>query len=207
MDDGRRTRARATRAALAAVLILVAAVAGCGGSGREVKEAQLAEVVLQPADLPHAFVQFDAGRQVRLDRVPGPRFDETRYGREGGWKARYNRNGTKDTRGPLVVESRVDLFRDTGGADTDLDAYREQFKTTPVGARVVRVPQVGEESVGMTSTSGGNPAVRYVTVAWRDGNVTASVTVNGFAPNLRVADAVALARAQERRIAAALGRG
>jgi hypothetical protein len=52
----------------------------------------------------------------------------------------------------------------------------------------------------------GRPAARFVSVAWRDGNVTASVTVNGFAPGLRPADAVALARAQERRIARALGR-
>jgi len=194
------------RASLAVALLLVALMAGCGGSGHTLRDAQLSDVVLQPADLPGAFTQFDVGRQARLDRVAGPRYDATRYGRESGWKARYNRPGTAQTKGPLVVESRVDLFHDSKGAQTDLEAYRVQFQETPA-SRIVAVPKIGEGSVAAEQMRAGTPPVRFVTVAWRDGNVTASVAVNGFAAHTTLADAVALARKQEKRIADALGRG
>jgi|1185.fasta_scaffold119555_1 hypothetical protein len=188
------------------VLVLLCALlaAGCGGP-KLVKDDQLPRLVLQPADLPRAFTRFDEGRQVRLDRVPGPRADPARFGREDGWKARFNRAGTAATRGPLVVESRVDLFGDAGGAKQDLAAYAGQFRRTASGARPVAVRGLGSEATALVQQRPGPPAARFVTVAWRDGNVTASVTANGFAAGLELADAVALARAQQRRIAAALG--
>jgi hypothetical protein len=60
--------------------------------------------------------------------------------------------------------------------------------------------------VAVVQDRSGEPAARFITVAWRDATVTAAVTVNGFAKGLRLADAVALARAQQRHIAAALSR-
>jgi hypothetical protein len=47
--------------------------------------------------------------------------------------------------------------------------------------------------------------LRYVSVAWRDRNVSALVVVSGFAPGATVNDAVALARKQELRLKAAAG--
>jgi hypothetical protein len=189
--------------AWAAVLVVGLLVTGCGGA-RIVDESKLSTLVLQPGDLPAAFARFDAGRQVQLDRVAGPRFDRSRFGRKDGWKARYNRAGTAATRGPLVVESRSDLFGDAAGATKDLAAYRAQFRRTPGPA--TRVARLGEDAVAVVQDRSGEPAARFITVAWRDANVTASVTVNGFAKGLRLADAVALARAQQRHIAAALSR-
>jgi hypothetical protein len=186
------------------VLCALGLVAGCGGGGPAIGVAQLSKLVLQPGDLPPAFAQFDAGRQVQVDRVQGPRFDNSRYGREDGWKARYNRAGSPATAGPLVVESRADLFKAKSGATTDLLAYREQFKATP-NAHLIGVPRIGDESVAMTQLRPGAPAVRFYTVAWRDANVTGSVAVNGFAGKLTLGQALALARAQERHIAAARG--
>jgi hypothetical protein len=183
--------------AAAAVALLLA---GCGGSdaGR-VQASRLAQLVLAPGDLPAAFTQFDGGRQVRIDAVSGPRKQPERFGREGGWKARYNRPGAKATRGPLVVESRADVFKSADGAGDDLDAYRKQLEAEP-GARLVDPPELADEAVASTSLQVGG--IRHYTVAWRDRNVTASVAINGFEGRVGLADAVRLARAQERRISA-----
>ena len=70
-------------------------------------------------------------------------------------------------------------------------------------ARLVRVPVIGDDAVAMTTIQQGLGKVRFYTVAWRDRNATASVSINGFAPGVTLADAVALARAQERRVGAA----
>jgi hypothetical protein len=189
-----------------ASLLTVAVLAACGGGGpRTVPPSQLSKLVLHGQDLHGPFAAFDTGRQTRLDRVAGPRSDPQRFGRQGGWKARYNRPGSPATRGPLVVESRADVFKDEAGAAKDLTAYRAQFAREP-GARPLRVAHLGAAATAITQQRPGKPAAQFVSVAWRDGNVTASVVANGFAPGLRPADAVALARAQERRIAQALGR-
>jgi hypothetical protein len=178
---------------------LVAALAGCGGSHAElVPKEKLAQLVLQPGDLPPAFGQFDGGRLVQLDAPPGPRADPARFGREDGWKARYHRAGGESTRGPLVVSSRADLFAKASGAADDLDAYREQLSVVP-GARLLADPQLGDGAVASTSQQAGGG--RTYTVAWRDRNVSASVAVDGF--HVALADVLRLARAQERRIARA----
>src|SRR4051812_43784178 len=152
------------------VLVLLCALlaAGCGGP-KLVKDDQLPRLVLQPADLPRAFTRFDEGRQVRLDRVPGPRADPARFGREDGWKARFNRAGTAATRGPLVVESRVDLFGDAGGAKQDLAAYAGQFRRTASGARPVAVRGLGSEATALVQQPPGPPPagrVRWGSAGW-----------------------------------------
>jgi hypothetical protein len=179
-------------------LAVVAALAGCGGSQSLVPTQKLPQLVLQPGDLPPAFEQFDGGRQVRLDAPPGPRADASRFGRENGWKARYHRGGGASTRGPLVVSSLADLFAQASGAEDDLDAYREQLAAVP-GARLLADPQLADGAVASSSEQAGGG--RTYTVAWRDRNVTASLTVDGF--HVALGDALRLARAQERRIAGA----
>jgi hypothetical protein len=183
-------------------IALVVLLAACGAA-KTVPPSKLPKLVLQPADLPGPYTAFDVGRQTQLDRVPGPRSDPARFGRQGGWKARYNRPGSTATRGPLVVESRADVFQDATGAAKDLAAYRTQFARQS-GGRPFRV-RLGTAAAGVMQQRPGRPAVRFISVAWQDGNVTASVVVNGFASGLGAADAVALARAQERRIAGASG--
>ena len=192
----------------AAALVLLA---GCGdGDGEKIEAKRLARIVLQPADLGRAFDQFDEGKLVRADIHPGPRADETRFGHQGGWKARYKRSGSTATRGPLVIESRADVFEDAGGAEKDLDAYRAEFEgeveTAGNAATLVDVPQVGEETVARTLGQGtGSFAVRFYTVAWRYRNATASVLVQGFRGKLTMRDALALARKQQRRLVRATG--
>jgi hypothetical protein len=60
-------------------------------------------------------------------------------------------------------------------------------------------PQLGDSSAGFAVRQGGNPGLRVFIVAWTEGPVSASVTVNGFT-GVSVGQTVALARRQDRRI-------
>jgi hypothetical protein len=194
---------RAVLLALSCVLAFV----GCAfGDEDDTLEAQdLRELVLQQADLQRVFVRFDEGRQITADLPTGARADSRRFGRVGGWKARFRRSGTQATPGPLVVESRVDLFESADGAKQEVEVTEseptdpESAQWSPVGA-----PRLGDESFVVTarerSFRGG---VRYYLIVWRDDNVTASVLASGFAGRFALEDALRLARRQQRRTAAA----
>ena len=190
--------------ALLAALVLP----GCGHDGATIPRERLSRLVLQPTDLPRGFSSFDEGKQVRADAHPGPREDPKRFGRVDGWKARYRWVGDRSARRPLVVESRADLFEDDGGAGEDLDAYREELESPPAGSglRVTSFepPKLGDgDAVGFRARQG---QLLFVTIAWRRANATASVRADGFAGRMKVADAVALARRQARRLDAEASR-
>jgi hypothetical protein len=179
-------------------------LAACGGSSvRTVGAAQLSSLVLGSKDVGSAFASFNNGPQVSLDNAGTVRADPQRYGREGGWIARYHRGGSPSTLGPLVIESRADVFKDTAGAKTDLRAYSDVLNQMP-GARPVSLPgpTVGEAAVGVTFVQASSKPLRFYRLAWRDRNVTASVLLEGFNGKLHLDQALALARKQERLIAA-----
>jgi hypothetical protein len=190
-------------------LALIALVAGgCGGSAPTISKDALAGIVLAPGDLPQ-LRRFDVGPQARLDNLAGPRKDPTRFGREGGWKARYRRPGTPRTPGPLVVESRADVFSSSDGAKRDLHAYDEEFTqmiaTAPGLRRRLPSPgHLGEAAIAMTLRQPGSLPVRFYRIAWREHNATASVVVEGFEGRISLAEAVALARRQEAHLRAAI---
>jgi hypothetical protein len=184
----------------ALLLVLVLACAGCGsGGGPTIAKSKLPALVLQEEDVA-AFSQFGNGTQVSADAHPGPRHDPQRFGRLGGWISRYKRSGSTTTRGPLVIESRADLFHSTGGAKKDLAAYADELDATAasVGGRELHAPSVGDDAHAFVYGTG---AARFYAVAWRHGSATASVVVQGF--HVGLGDAVALARKQERRLASA----
>lgn len=184
-------------------LLAVLLVTGCMSDGSPgIREGDLEKLVLQPSDLPAAFQRFDEGHQVQADFPAGTRADPARFGRVEGWKARYRRPGTSATRGPLVVESRVDLFESDDGAGEELDAHRAEQGAS--GMRRLPEPDLGEEAFAGTLVQGGAATgVRFYLVAWRDRDVTASVFVNGFDGKLTLDEALELARRQQRRIEAA----
>jgi hypothetical protein len=194
----------------AAVLLVLLVLAGCsldGENGSDVDVADGGKLVLADADVGRPFVKFDEGEQRRTDMAP-PRDDPTRFHRQGGWKTRFQRGGGPQTVGPLVIESRADLFETAGDANDDFGLYREALDQLASGAAGVAVqpPEIGEESYAVTFRQGVPPsAVRHFVLAWRQGNVTASLTVNGFDRKLRLAHVVALARKQEARIEDELG--
>jgi hypothetical protein len=183
---------------------VLAVVAACGGDDEpEITTTELPRIVLQPDDLPKVWVLFDEGRQARADAPAGRRSDPRRFDRVEGWKARYRRAGSVNTPGPLVIESRADLFESGDGAEQDFGLLEEELDATlPDAARRVAAPELGDEAVAATLLQG---TVRFYSVAWRQENVVAAILVNGFARALTFEQALELARRQERRIAEAAG--
>jgi hypothetical protein len=188
----------APRLKVLAVLGSAVALAGCGSSGSKIPSSKLPKLVLQQADLPRAFSAFYVGRQLSVDQS-GARTDPTRFGRTGGWIGRYHRSGSTKTKGPFVVSSRADLFKDAGGAKQDLELYRAQLAGL-AGAKDIDVAKLGEQAFGITTLQKGAVRVRSYAIAWRQANATAELELNGFAGKLTLADALALARTQETRL-------
>jgi hypothetical protein len=177
--------------------------AGCmGGDDKAaVDRSELKGLVLQQQDLPRAFMQFDEGRQARVDQPGGTLADVERFGRQDGWKARYRRAGSGATSGPLVVESKIDVFDKADGAEKELESMRTDLVE---GLRLKDSPPgLGDESFVATGTQGtGRFAVRFYLIGWRHDNATAAVFANGFERKFTRDQAIELARKQERRIAA-----
>src|SRR2546430_8433716 len=143
--------------ALVAVLL-----AGCDSQSAIPKD-KLSTLVLSQKDMPSGFSEFYNGAQVRLDNQGTVRSDASRDGREGGWIARLRRDDSGQTQGPLVIESRADLFKDSGGARTDLAAYRVLFsRTSGSELKTVAGSGISDEAVGITfSPPGGRPPRFY----------------------------------------------
>jgi hypothetical protein len=183
---------------------LVLGLAGCSLTGEDggaaIEGNVLSVLVLQPDDLGRDYVRFDEGRQVRADRPEG--FEPDRFGRKDGWKARYRRPPSAGTRGPLVIESRVDLFDSASGAEDEFDAVREEVEETGLrsGGEVVEPPRLGDEAFVVTYGPG---AVQYFTILWREENATAMLNVNGLQGRVVLAQVLRLARKQQARLAKA----
>jgi len=190
------------RAAAAAASLLVAvSLAGCGGASHSISAKDLNRLVLTRQQVGRPFASFDTGPQTQLDNQGTPRANPTRDGREGGWIARYHRSGSTGTKGPLVVESRVDVFKSPGGATKDLAAYGQMFDASPGASRRQLTPNVGDSALGVTFLQPGPQPLRFYRIAWRYRNATASVTAEGFAGKLDLGQALALARKQQRLLA------
>jgi hypothetical protein len=192
---------------LGTALAVVLVVAGCRhDDDAPITRAELPRLVIADSDLTPDWRAFDRGRQVRADRVPGAREDPSRFGRIDGWKSRYRRPGTQETRGALVLESRADLFPSAGDAADDVDAYEQEFagELAELPGKTVEPVDLGDDAVGVTYTQpGATRAVRFYRLAWRRANATASLTVNGFDGLLQLRDALAHARKQDARLVAA----
>jgi hypothetical protein len=182
-------------------MLLVLTLAACGGSTK-LGAGHLSRYVLQKADLPASFTAFANGTQIGLDNQGTPRADPSRFGRQGGWIARYKRAGTSKTRGPLIVVSRADLFKSSSGAASDLAEYRQMFAETPgANVRTLSVPKLGDAAVGSTFTQAGLLRLRFYSIAWRYRNASASIVVEGWDGKVAPRDAIALARRQQAHLA------
>ena len=175
----------------AALLVLLLALAGCsfGGASPTVETRELQATVLQQEDLPDVFVSFDEGPLQQADSPRG----------QNGWKARYRRAGSPATTGPLVIESRVDRVADAEAAERVLAEVARRLRAG--GADDVEAEAVGEEAFAFRQREEAVNPVELFTIAWREANVVASITISGFAGKVTVDDALELARKQERRVA------
>ena len=186
-------------ALLALALTLLAG--GCGGGGDEsgYQVDQLEHMVLLQEDLEGTgWTRFDWGEQTRSDQPAGARSNPDRFGRLGGWKARYRRPGTQQTVGPLVVESRADVFEDKEGAQQDYEAYGSELER----AGLMLEPQTDLGDAGIVATLV-DDGVRFYLVQWRDDNAVASVNVNGHEGKVTKEQALELAQKQLSRMEAA----
>jgi hypothetical protein len=174
------------------------ALCGCGG-GSTISKQRLSSLVLTRQALGSGYAPFSSGAQTPLDNQGTPRADSSRFGREGGWIIRLHRTAAPKAPGPLVVESRADLFGGSGGAGKDLSLYRQMFASTPGDDHRTLSASVGDESVADTFLQSGQ-RVRFFRIAWRYENATAAVTVEGFDGKLTKGDAVRLARKQQQRL-------
>ena len=200
------------RARASALFLLALVLGGCvvGNDEKKIDHSALSTLVLAPADLSDVWVPFNSGRQVSADAPAGTRSNPQRFGRLDGWIARFRRPGSQQTTGPLVIESRADLFESAGGARDELSRARSELGTA-IGARAAAKPladpAIGDEAFAATilqkSGGGGIADVRFYLISWRHDNVVASIFVNGFERKLTFPQALDLAGAQERRIARA----
>ena len=200
------------RARASALFLLVLVLGGCvvGNDEKQIDRSAVSTLVLAPGDLSDVWVPFNSGRQVSADAPAGTRSNPLRFGRLDGWIARFRRPGSQKTSGPLVIESRADLFESADGARDELSTARSELGTA-IGARPAAEPladpAIGDEAFAATilqrSGGGGIADVRFYLISWRHDNVVASIFVNGFERKLTLAQALDLARAQERRIARA----
>lgn len=192
---------RASTVALACALLL----SGCGSESSEISSAQAKTLVLAGHDLPARFQTFAEGPTATLDTQGTPRSSLQRFGRKGGWVARFHHNGTATTKGPLVIVSAVDVFGKASGAKDDLGAYRLQFDRAmaSLGAKPVIVGDLGDEAAAISAVQPGGKPVRSFIIAWRERNATGSVTANGFEGQIQLRDVLRLARIQEARMARA----
>jgi hypothetical protein len=185
------------RLLLIALLSLGLGVGCMGGDDEAGYDADQLEAMVLPAeDLEgRGWTRFDWGKQTRTDQPSGQRSDPARFGRVDGWKARYRRPGTRQTEGPLVIESRADVFDDADGATSDFDAYGSELQNA--GTELEELTDLGDRGLIATLAQGD---VRFFLVMWRDDNAVAAVNVNGFEGKLTREHALALARKQQERM-------
>lgn len=176
---------RATAALLAAAAVLTA-TASAGG----IDPTTLA---LRQGDVPHGFRVDPDDTGVRtnaqeLREYPESRLVIARFGRVTGYQAMFRRGSSR-------IQARADVFRTVRGARGFLAWIDLEWQKAGIaGQRRARAP-IGTDGHIFWSPEG------HAIVLWRHSHVFGGLLVLGVGRDR----ALALARAQERRIEAALG--
>lgn len=152
------------------------------------------ELVLRQGDVPAGFRLDPAESGVRsnareIEATPRLRPLFARWGRVTGYEVAFERKSDSSE-----IDARADLFRRAAGARSLLAWYdRELRKASPVALR--------RDAVAIGSGGWVYTGTAVTVVVWHSGRVFAGVSGAGEVTKART---LALARAQQRRIAAAL---
>jgi hypothetical protein len=176
---------RLALAVLAAVLLSAPALAAGPDPGR---------LVLRASDLPSAFAVNPDKTGVRTNEQEFRQEPEAgrvlrRAQRITGYQAEF-------TRGTSSLASRVDLFRTSAGAKLVLDYVDRDMRRSGFRGLHTERMAIGDEGW----LYGDRKGAVLTMVVWREGRVFSGV----IATRVRRALVLSLARAQQRRIAAAL---
>ena len=151
-------------------------------------------LVLRQSDVPAGFVvdRGDTGlrtneREAKSDPRASALFE--RWGRVTGYEAEFDR-------GSASISSRADLLRTAKGARMLLDFFELEMRKSGIKGLVRTRLRLGAEGWVYR----GRSPFAFTVVAWRYGRVFAGVAGTGISR----ARTLALARVQQRRIAAAL---
>lgn len=151
------------------------------------------ELVLGPAQVPAGFRVDRDETGLRTNVREAREYPETRsrfrrWGRVTGYQARYERSDLAS------IETRVDIFRNASGAQKLHRWVDRETQKSGIKGIVRARARIGSE--GAIYSFG-----EFRLVYWRDGRVWSGMSTQ----DLTTARTLALARAQQRRIAAALG--
>lgn len=156
-----------------------------------------AELVLRQADVPAGFELDRAQSGLRSNASEIREHPETRvfvrWGRTTGYQAAY----TRRTRKVGTIEARADVFRGTDGAHKLLLWIDRDLRKAGFAGQKRAAVDIGAE--GWAHWAGGS-GLDLSVVVWRQGRVFAGVMGLGLMKDRTLA----LARLQQRRIAAAL---
>jgi hypothetical protein len=160
-------------------------------------------LVLRQADVPSGF-RLDAkesGVRTNARRIrdtPELKSLFARAGRVTGYEATFLRLDPKGVE-PYLIESHVDVLRATRGAAMVLDEFDRQARAQLRKQSRLRRTLGGVGDSGWLYT--GKTTVTFALAAWRHGRVFAVVLALNVSPQ----QTLALARRQQRRIAAEVG--
>ncbi len=176
---------------LACLSLLAASLLVAGAAAATLDPRSL---VVRRSDIPSSYRLDPRESGVRPnDGASVHATEQTLYSRSGritGYEVTYRRGST-------YIRSRADLFRAPGGPKVVLDWFDAETKRS--GIKGLRRGRAGIGSESWVYW-GGTPPVSVNLVAWREGRVFAGIV--GFGMTKR--RALELARAQQRRIVAAL---
>lgn len=179
---------------LASATVAVLALATTPASAAQIDPAEL---VLRKADVPVGFELDREESGIRSNAMETKEYPEARvlvrWGRLTGYQAVY----TRKTRKLALVHSRADVFRGSDGARNLLAWADREYRRAGVALQKRARVDIGAEGWVHWATGTG---LDLSVVVWRQGRVFAGVMALGLTKD----STLALARAQQRRIATAL---
>jgi hypothetical protein len=176
------------------LLLLLVSLALAAPAAASTAELDPSRLVLRQGDVPAGFAvdREQTGLQTNArEEKDDPRLPRLllRWGRVTGYEIEFDRQTS-------TIGSRADVLRTAGGARQMLDWYALEARKVGVQAFVRSQVALGDE--GWAYTARRVPS--FTIVMWRSGRVFAGVGTLGVSKTRTLA----LARAQQRRIAAAL---